>query len=116
MRLDIKIPWKPHAKQRPRVANGHAYTPKATRDAEARILAAVQAELATSFEKFDGPIAVEIGLSNDHFYLSVTECDDYKERKLRGDIDNYAKTILDSLNGVVWEDDKQIGYLEMRKL
>lgn len=26
----------------------------------------------------------------------------------QGDIDNYAKTVLDALNGVVWRDDRQI--------
>ena len=36
--------------------------------------------------------------------------------KLRGDIDNYAKSILDGLNGVAYTDDKQIVSLELRKL
>jgi cyclopropane fatty-acyl-phospholipid synthase-like methyltransferase len=36
--------------------------------------------------------------------------------KLRGDIDNYAKSVLDGLNGVAYTDDKQIVSLELRKL
>ena len=28
--------------------------------------------------------------------------------KLRGDLDNYIKTILDALNGVAWDDDSQV--------
>jgi Holliday junction resolvase RusA-like endonuclease len=27
---------------------------------------------------------------------------------LRGDIDNYVKTVLDGLNGTAWEDDIQV--------
>lgn len=28
--------------------------------------------------------------------------------KLRGDLDNYVKTVLDALNGVAWPDDSQV--------
>jgi len=28
--------------------------------------------------------------------------------KLRGDIDNYVKLLLDGLNGVAWDDDSQV--------
>lgn len=28
--------------------------------------------------------------------------------KLRGDLDNYVKTVLDALNGVAWDDDSQV--------
>jgi len=31
------------------------------------------------------------------------------------DVDNYAKTILDGLNGIVWEDDGQIVDMEIKK-
>ena len=32
-----------------------------------------------------------------------------------GDVDNYAKAVLDSLNGILWEDDIQITELTVRK-
>jgi Holliday junction resolvase RusA-like endonuclease len=35
--------------------------------------------------------------------------------KLTGDIDNYAKSILDALNGVAYADDKQIVSLYLEK-
>lgn len=39
----------------------------------------------------------------------------YFETKARRDIDNYLKVTLDSLTGVVYEDDKQIKYLRAEK-
>ncbi len=33
-----------------------------------------------------------------------------------GDVDNYAKAVLDSLNGVLWEDDDQIVFLTVKKV
>jgi len=29
-------------------------------------------------------------------------------KTLRGDLDNYVKLTLDALNGVAWEDDRQV--------
>ena len=114
MRQDhLIVPWKPHAKQRPRVANNRAYTPKATKDAEARIVEAFL-ERWTG-EPYDTPLEVRIDLANEDFDIHIMETEDYVQRKLRGDIDNYAKTILDALNGIAWVDDSQIRELRMRK-
>ncbi len=35
--------------------------------------------------------------------------------KRNGDIDNYGKILLDSLTGIVWEDDKQIVTMNIEK-
>lgn len=114
MQYDYVIPWKPRAKQRPRVARGVAYTPKETREAEA----AIREQYVERAEELqlEGPLAVHIELYNDQFAIRIESHSDYQERRLRGDIDNYAKTILDALNGVAWVDDKQINYLSMEKM
>jgi len=39
----------------------------------------------------------------------------YRAKKI-GDIDNYNKILFDSLTGIVWEDDKQINELHIKKL
>ena len=112
----IPLPDKwPHAKQRPRVTKqGVAYTTKATREAEANLVAAYQATVNENVA--DGPLRIDIELANDGFWIEITPIEEYENRKLRGDIDNYAKTILDSLNGIAYHDDKQIGELNLRKL
>jgi len=32
----------------------------------------------------------------------------HNAKTLRGDLDNYVKLTLDALNGVAWEDDRQV--------
>jgi Holliday junction resolvase RusA-like endonuclease len=39
----------------------------------------------------------------------------FTKSELRGDIDNYAKSVLDALNGVAFKDDKQVIILELEK-
>jgi Holliday junction resolvase RusA-like endonuclease len=111
---EVTVPWKPHAKQRPRVKNNIAYTPTATRDAEKAIRAAF-IEASEHVGPLAGPIGVSITLLNDCFKIKFTETVEYTNRKLRGDVDNYAKCILDALNGVAYDDDSQITHLEMEK-
>jgi Holliday junction resolvase RusA-like endonuclease len=38
-----------------------------------------------------------------------------EESKLRGDVDNYVKSLLDGLNGVAYDDDKQVVNLHAYK-
>lgn len=111
--MKYTIPWKPHAKQRPRVANGVAYTPTPTKKAEAAIKAAWEEHGAKA--PADGPLAVTITMFNDCFTIDIEPTPDHTNRKLRGDIDNYAKTILDSLNTLAWGDDAQITILRLEK-
>lgn len=107
--LNVKIPWKPHAKQRPRMTKtGHAYTPKATKEAEAAIAEAFLKEVPKGYEPYDGPIMVRLVLSDHEVEIVIEEHPEHSHRKLKGDIDNYIKTIADALNGVAWVDDKQI--------
>lgn len=106
--------WTPHAKERARtvIKGGRhmTFTPKATRDAEA----ALGAQWAG--DPLQGPIAVLLGLWDDHIDVSVDVCPEPVSPKLRrGDIDNYTKLVLDALNGVAWVDDRQIAQLGVRK-
>ena len=106
------IPTRPYAKGRPRFnrKTGVTYTPKETREYE---------KLLASFyngPKFsEGPISVKLVFDIEKISISIKQLAVDEPTKLTGDIDNYAKAILDALNGVAFSDDKQIVSLELEK-
>jgi len=63
--------------------------------------------------KYEAPIRVTIVLSETGFDISIEPSD--TEPCIRGDIDNYAKTILDALNKVAWSDDSIVQELRVIK-
>jgi Holliday junction resolvase RusA-like endonuclease len=95
----FQIPGRPVAKQRARTVNGHTYTPPKTRAYEEAV-----AMLARSTrESFIGDVHVLIDLTS--------------KTKLRGDIDNYAKSILDGIvKGGLIVDDRDIIHLCVSKI
>ena len=102
---------RPKAKGRPRsTKTGHVYTPATTREYEKAVKDAYK---SSGGPKFEGPIEVNISVYKDH--VDVTIKDIENESKLRGDADNYAKSILDGLNRVAYEDDKQVHTLHVEK-
>lgn len=55
------------------------------------------------------PVHVTISINRDGFNMNVTrQADSVRPVGLRGDIDNYLKSILDGLNGIAWTDDKLV--------
>lgn len=95
-------------KGRPRMSKkGHVYTPKETRDAEAHIKNEI---IEAKPPKFLGPVfvAIRVGLIR-----SVGNTDDMPT--IKPDLDNAAKIVLDSMNGVVYKDDAQICSLTCEK-
>jgi Holliday junction resolvase RusA-like endonuclease len=57
---------------------------------------------------FHGEVAVNIVIDSEGTAIIVERVDIETKSSLRGDIDNYVKTVLDGLNGVAWLDDKQV--------
>lgn len=91
------IEGEPIVKGRPRFTKtGHAYTPKATKDAEARVGEAYEGDL------FSGNVGVEL-----HFFQGS---------RARKDIDNMVKLVLDGLNGVAWPDDIHVSVCLARRV
>lgn len=101
--LKIVIPGRPIPKHRPRASGaGHkmyVYTPQETKRYERQVM--LIAAAAAKGKVFFNDIAIGIKL-----YFS--------DRKF-GDIDNYAKSILDGLQGTLFENDKQVARLSVER-
>jgi len=105
----VTVNIKPKVKARPRMTRrGRVFTPKTTLEYERAIADAYLGP------RFEGPVAVDILLSKDKVKITIKETDQ-DTPTLRGDVDNYAKSILDGLNGVAYVDDKQVRELRVRK-
>ena len=112
---EILIPAEPVAKGRPRAdrRHGRMYTPKATRLAEKELRCHLEGAWKGS------PISKEVPLSvSVTFYIKRPKSVSVKKRPhptTKPDVDNYLKLVLDSLNGIVIEDDSAIVDVHARK-
>ena len=119
---EFKIPGKVQAKQRPRFSkSGIVYTPKETRVYE-DFVRVCYSDYANQYqwEPYDGQLRAEIEV-----FIQVPKSDSKlnKQAKIIGEIrptikpdcDNLAKSLLDSLNGWAYQDDKQVVELEVKK-
>jgi len=112
--LEFFVPGEPKPKGRPRFAKatGHAYTPKRTADEEAAIrsLGMRLMQKHGMEQPWEGLCIVEV-------WALIAKPKDWWEGKEpgRGDVDNYAKIVTDSLNQVVFKDDRQIIHLSVQK-
>jgi Holliday junction resolvase RusA-like endonuclease len=93
------VEGQPIPKERHRMSNGHAYTPPRTRNWETAV--AWCARIAMGPKK---PLAGDL----------VVTLEFRRKGKLRADLDNISKAVLDSGNGVIWTDDKQVIELHAR--
>ena len=108
--VEFFVPGPPVAKGRPRMTRaGHIYTPKKTHDAEAlfRLYA------RTNLNRATGPLSMRV-----RFGMPIPKSYSKKKRQAiqagefhhdkKPDLDNLLKLVLDALNGVAYEDDKQV--------
>ena len=109
----------PRGKQRPRVANGHAYTPIETRRYE-RALQDAYIEQARFY--FGDTTRVQMRVIA-WYMIPKSTPKTMRAMMLNGDIrpiakpdlDNVLKAISDSLNGLAFSDDKQINAMMIEK-
>lgn len=106
----IVINMKPKAKGRPRAGKYGMYTDKATRQYEQAIK---DAYIAQGGQMLEGPVSMSVTFTKDKITISLKQIEG--ESCLRGDIDNYIKSIMDGLNGVAYADDGQVLNLKAHK-
>lgn len=109
--VDFHVTAKVRGCARPRVTRNGTYIPKTTREYQKAVKDAFK---STGAGKMTGPIAVSIDVFRklpSGEPKSVT----HKPDTVRPDADNIAKTILDALNGLAWEDDNQVVFLCVQK-
>lgn len=118
MTITFTVPGKPFGKQRPKgTKTGRHYTPKKTVDYEKKIKACYALQGGQHFEG-----AVFVGVTA---YMPIPKNTTKKERALieagkllptkKPDVDNVLKVVLDALNGVAYDDDKQVTSSLLRK-
>jgi Holliday junction resolvase RusA-like endonuclease len=104
----IFIEMKPIPKGRPRMTRrGRVFTPQTTIDAETIV------REAWTGPCYEGDVSLVCQFTKENVTLTVSEISEGTLTKstLRGDIDNYVKLLMDGLNGVAWQDDKQVKLL-----
>lgn len=113
----IRIPMTPRVAPRPRVRrDGRAYMPPEYRVwKEQAALLLSQALRNAEIPCYEGPIRLSILLYRDAFRLTITPAESDSKSGFRGDIDNYAKAIMDACEaGRVFENDRQVTHLTVR--
>lgn len=116
--ISFNVNGKPVPKERPRLSKFGTYTPKRTVEYEKLVR---DKYIENNGCMFTGPLIVSIVVVVEvpKSYSKIQ-----KEKALNGDLkpvnrpdlDNIAKSILDSLNGVAYEDDSYVCKLIIKKL
>lgn len=116
-RLTVNTPVV--AKQRARLGRKRgsrktvAFTPQPTRDFESMVADAWKAA-HPEHPPIDQPMHVDVTITRTGFTMKVTaRPQSVRPVGIRGDIDNYLKSILDGLNKVAWTDDKLVESVTM---
>jgi Holliday junction resolvase RusA-like endonuclease len=118
-RITLIIPGKPFGKQRPRMTKrGVTYTPEQTVNYETFIKLLYMQKYGNS--KLQGPLKMTI-----RAFYKIPKSASKKDKELmlqnvirpakKPDMDNIAKIIADALNGMAYDDDRQIVEMQVKK-
>jgi Holliday junction resolvase RusA-like endonuclease len=118
--LTFWIPGQPIGKGRPRFARGRAYTPPITHRAQVKVAAiASGAMIEAKLEPFTAPVSVIIvaryRIPPSWTKAKRVEAETHAIVPGKPDLDNVIKLVLDACNGVCFEDDAQVAWIEAIK-
>jgi Holliday junction resolvase RusA-like endonuclease len=82
-------------------------TPEKTKTYEHLVQSCARNAMASGIPVLTGPLEIDISFAFQGDWL--------KQHTKKPDVDNCVKSVLDALNGIVWEDDAQIVSLLARK-
>lgn len=114
MVVSFFVEGKPQGKARPRFAKGRAYTPKTTVEYERKIAGAYSGDMLCGSLWLD--ITAYFGVPKSYTKKQKEAIKNGVLPNKKPDADNIAKVVLDALNGVAYEDDKQVVELRVSKL
>lgn len=113
----FRVEGQPRGKGRPRFTkNGYAYTPESTRIYEEEIQLRYKEKYGD--DKLDGNIAVEVFINKEPAsYLGKKRYNELLGTycNIKPDADNVVKAVLDALNGLAYDDDKNVVELYAQK-
>ena len=111
----IVLEGSPMPKVRPRFdsRSKRAYNPKEYTEWKEDV--ALQAK-AQHMPHFNGPVSIEVALRADTTLVVVQSIDTERPKHVRGDVDNYVGSYMDALQGIAYENDRQVHDLRGRWL
>lgn len=110
--IRFEIAGAPVPKSRPIHGSGRVYTPRATREYEEWVAMSARAARA---RVGDEQVEVSLELHHDLVVVELQPITEELRWMPRGDLDNYAKSILDGLQrGGVFTNDRQVVELHVR--
>lgn len=102
MRITFSVSGQPRGKTRPRLSKYGVYTPKETKEYEKTIRRAyITASKGQSFGNREVRVIVKA-------VYNRAKTNKARLPKVKPDIDNVVKAVLDGLNGAAYVDDKQV--------
>ena len=120
MEIIFNVLGKPYGKQRPRYGKYGIFDPQSNKAYERRVKAAFYEAAGKHFVPLSTPVAMMITMHfqppksvNRSVYRDMIEGKVYPTHK--PDIDNCVKSIMDGLNGVAYDDDKQVVAIVVNK-
>lgn len=114
----VEVPGAPVGKERARTyrdrrtGKTRTVTPQRTRDYEALVAAAWRAAGGEHHGK--APVRLELDVSAERVRVTVTAAEAPSVKRPRPDLDNIVKSVADALNGVAYDDDRQLVEIVVR--